>query len=127
MTFPKKLTTMRCPCGDMICKKWIISPLFISADCGLDKEEAEEVCRRWNAEAVTIAPRQVELLEWAVDQAEAWKATLPGYEELIVKAREAVEQVKLLQGDPVLVGDAALLRVLLDRAMRRPATKENGK
>lgn len=118
---PKTLTAVKCPCG--CCEKFVVSPLFKCACSSLYKEEAEEVVRRWNTLPV-IVPKHLEILEWAIDQAEAWKGSLmpddyPPFEEQIIKAREALEQVKLFTGDPRKVSDPALLRILMDRAMSR--------
>lgn len=51
-----KVRAERCRCRPFeqdpekqYCSKWIVTPLFYSAEASLPKEEADELVRRWNA------------------------------------------------------------------------------
>jgi len=39
------LKSVPCPCG---CRKRLVEPLFHNVDSTLDKEEADELVKRWN-------------------------------------------------------------------------------
>ena len=42
-------TIMKCPCGDDVCNKWLVSPGADFQGCGWDKETAQAVVDLLNA------------------------------------------------------------------------------